>query len=353
MRIREITRLGMATCVAASIASIGIVGATTVSASTEPEPAAERQSVRFMQLGESLTWSPFLVARGTDCYGDNGLDVEWINGPANGQQAALAVDGGDADIVGVGTSGFLSSVAARRPLVAFAAGAKGDTSSIVLSNEVIDELAADGVTLDSPVADRMAALTGLTIGANTAGGPVYLSAVDALAEFGLSESEVHLQALDGPAAMVAAMKAGQLDGFVYSPPAVLQPVVEGEGQIWIDGPRGDVEIWKEGYFWLYVTRSDYAEEHPDVLQTVFDCVVESSQMIVDDPEGAAAAMREFFPSLDDESFERSFEALSPVFVDGPGATEEGYQQSVDRYNASADAAVDLPFSDAFLDLSGS
>lgn len=309
----------------------------------------EPMTVKFMQLGESLTWMPFLVARGQDCYADNNLEVEWVTGPTNAQQATQAMEQGEADVLAVGTTGFLSALAADRDIVAFGAGAKGDTSLLVLRNEVVDRLAEDGVTPDSPLEERMEALRGLTIGANTAGGPVFLATEDALREFGL-EGEVTLQALDGPPAMVGALQAGQIDGFVYSPPPVIQPVVTDVGQIWIDGPSGDVDVWQRGYYWVYVTKPSFAEEQPEVLQTIIDCVTEASDLLTSDPDAAAEAAREFFPSLEDDVYRESFDALIPVFTEGPDPSEEGYQESVDRFNASSDSEFDRPFADVFVDL---
>jgi NitT/TauT family transport system substrate-binding protein len=309
----------------------------------------ESMSVRFMQLGESLTWMPFLVARGQNCYAENDLDVEWVSGPPNAQQATQALEQGEADVLAVGTTGFLSALAANRDVVAFGAGAKGDTSLLVLRNDVVERLAEDGVTPDSPLEDRMEALRGLTIAANTAGGPVMLATEAALREFGL-EGEVELQALDGPAAMVGALQAGQIDGFVYSPPPSIQPVVSGVGQVWINGPAGDVDVWQTGYYWVYITKPSYAEENAEVLRTIIDCVAEASELLATDPDAAAAAAREFFPSLEDDIYTESFDALIPVFVDGPEPSEEGFQESVDRFTETSGTEIDRPFSEAFVDL---
>jgi NitT/TauT family transport system substrate-binding protein len=150
--------------------------------------------------------------------------------------------------------------------------------------------------------------------------------------------------------MVGALKAGQIDGFVYSPPPVIQPVIEETGQIWIDGPAGDIDIWKKGYYWLYVTKPDFAQENPKALTAILDCVTEASDLIKSDPDAAAAAAREFFPSLDDKTYRESFDALKPVFVNGPTPSEQGFQDSVDRFTTSSGTAVDVPYEDAFVDL---
>lgn len=354
MRLARSSRVGAAVCALVLLtAACGDDGtaaqADDTGSSTTSAAPEERMSVKFMQLGESLTWTPFLVARGLGCYEDNGLDVEWVPGPPNAQQATQALEQGEADVLGVGTSGFLSAVAADRQLVAFGAGAKGDTSLLVLSNDVVERLADEGVTPDSSIEDRMEALRGLTIAANTPGGPVFLATEDALREFDLL-GEVNLQALDGPLAMVGALKAGQIDGFVYSPPPVIQPVVEESGQIWIDGPAGDIDVWKKGYYWLYVTKPDYAEQNPKVLKTILDCVTEASQLLESDPDAAAAAAREFFPSLEDDVYRQSFDALIPVFVDGPAPSEKGFKESVDRFTTSSGTAFDVPYAEAFVDL---
>jgi len=355
--------IGLSVVAAFGLFVSAVAGAATLGAdsrlSSEPVLVAQntakaskvvRRSVRFMQLGESFAWLPFQVARGGNCYAKGGLDINWIPGPVNAAQAVLALMTNQADVSAIGTNAVLSAIDARRPVVVFGVGAKGETQVLVLRNEVIANIKAKlSVTPSSPIRERVQALKGLNVAANTAGGTVMLALQSALGEFGVDfkSGQLQLQAIDGPAAMYAAMRQRRIDGFIYSPPAPLQAIVDNEGAVWISGGDGDVKSWAGTYASVYATTSRYATDNPEVLKIFIDCAQQASTLIKTNPASAMAMARPFYPQTQDETYRLSFEATRGVFIDGPHSSEKGFQATLDKYNATLSAPIQVTYKRAF------
>ena len=93
-----------------------------------------------------------------------------------------------------------------------------------MNSEAVEALAEQGVTPDSPVEERVQALTGMSIGASPAGstGDSYVRAM--LTEYGVDpDTDVTLVPNNDGTAQVAAARAGRIDGYAFELPQLPDP----------------------------------------------------------------------------------------------------------------------------------
>lgn len=333
------------------IAAVVLLGGLLVGCGGEDEdPTAadgERPSVRVVLASSSLAQLPWFVAEGAGYFEELGVDVEFLPDlPETPQQLEMVLRN-DADISHGAPAGLFTGLSNGRPVAGFGVGATGSPLLLILRNEVIDKLAEEGVTPESPIADRMAALQGLKIGTTAAGGGLHALVLAALDEFALEDGkEVTLVPAD-TTVMFAALQQGRIDGLVFSPPTSLTPVREGTSQVWVNGTTGDVTAWTKGYQQFASTSLENLEKKREAYVAVLAALEKASRLIQDDPEAARDEARDRFADLDQELYDQAFDMIAASF---PTAFvgEAGFTEALEQFNATAESPVqDVTFADAF------
>ncbi len=136
--------------------------------------------------------------------------------------------------------------------------------------------------------------------------------------------------------MLASLREGKVDGFVYVPPFSQQPVVEGTGTVWLDYMAGEVPELSGVPSGLVVTTAAYARSHSRQLRGLLTAIGKGFDAINDDPATVAAALAASpsFAKTDPALFRASFEASRPIFARGPNPTRAGFDRMVRLYNAT-------------------
>lgn len=192
-------------------------------------------------------------------------------------------------------------------VVAVANTYAGLSGSLVLSKAVADRL---GVSPAAPVAERLKALEGLTIGVPSATGAYTVAFRSAARDVG---ANVRFAYMAQPA-MVAALESGAIQGYVGGAPFWALPVVKGSGVLWISGPKAELPAanMPVSSSNLQIMRG-YAEAHPDVardLAAVFD---DLGQALDTQPAAVKAIVARLYPDLDRPTLELLFAAESPAW----------------------------------------
>jgi len=113
----------------------------------------------------------------------------------------------------------------------------------------------------------------------------HYSVIKALQEAGLAETDVDLLDMQ-PAEIFAAWERGDIDAAYVWEPTLSQLL--GDGTILLTS--GDMA--KAGYMTadLEVVRTEFAEEHPDLVQIYLSCLDKAVQLYKDDPDAAQQAI---------------------------------------------------------------
>lgn len=301
-----------------------------------------RASIRAVVASASLAFMDTYVAKGAGVFEHAGLDVVWQPPAPSASIAIGAVVTGESDVANVATLYAIGAAPSTPSLKIFAAGPIGVTSFLFIRVSTAIKLGALGVTPDSPIADRLRALKGLTIGAGSKGGATELNLRLALQSAGLDpDSDVTL--FSGTSdAQLAAFNAGNIDASVQGVLYALQPVLAGTGVIWISGPNGDVPDWNRGYFLCWVTSEEFARSNSASLKRFIAGLRAASQIIKTDRSASLRALNVMFGGLDPVLLAGAFDAQRRAYVVEPDVKKSVLQDVIDAYNASSPMPTSIP-----------
>ena len=208
--------------------------------------------------------------------------------------------------------GELVVVQARgQQVVAVANTYAGLSGSLVLAKPVADRL---GVSATAPVADRLKALEGLTIGVPSATGAYTVAFRSASRDAG---ANVRFAYMAQPA-MVAALESGAIQGYVGGAPFWAMPVVKGTGVLWISGPKAELPAanMPVSSSNLQIMRG-YAEAHPDVARGLAAVFADLGRALDTQPASVKAIVAKLYPDLDAPTLDLLFAAESPAWKTRP------------------------------------
>lgn len=320
----------------------------TETESTESTEQAESLgTVRYTQAGTSLSFANVLYAQAAGFFEDEGLEMEYMPFPPSSGDVITILVAGDADVGFAAPSAMYSAVSQGRDLQNYATAQKGPALGITVSAELAEELEAEGITPDSPVLDRIAALEGKNIASVGAGSSTYAMAVMALDEAGLSaDSDVTFLPVPDHAEAANSTRQGQADAYVAALPALLTGPTEGWGVLWLEFPEvsaiGDMP-------WIEMTTStEYAEANPEIMEAMLRAVWRANDDFENNPEEVARVLKEeWYQDMDQELFDAAFEMARPTFTKGLIPTEEGLAASIAVTNAGAEVPVELTFDEVY------
>lgn len=252
--------------------------------------APERVVIGFQAIpngeivAKNLGWVEDLMA----------LPVRWIQFNS-GTELNAAVAAGSVDI---GLGGSSTTVAAV---------AQGVPAEIIWIQNIIGDNEALVVRRDSPIRE-VADLAGRRVAAPF-GATTHYHLMVALELAGVDPSELTIMDMT-PQDMRAAWQRGDIDaGFVWEP--TLAAMLEMDGRVLVTSG----EIAARGYLTgdITIARRGFAQQYPHLVERYLQAQIRAVDLILSDPETAAAAIaREF--SLDQAEARRQMDSL--VFVRG-------------------------------------
>jgi NitT/TauT family transport system substrate-binding protein len=279
---------------------------------------------------------------------ENGIELDEQPSIFNAAEVLQIVLSGDADMA------FTS------PVVAFAAVDQGQDAVIVanvtgspidiaLSTDTMAALSEDGVTAESSMEDKLAALEGLTLahpGVGSGTETIFLLTLD---KYGVDSGSMTLQPITDPAAMTAAAREGAVDGVIHTTAGVpTQLVGDGVAELFISIGSEDDEIGAIPSLGL-VTTQRFLDENPDAVERVIRTFQASRDAILSAGEDDLSTVKaEFYPDYNEELYYISLEQLKPVIAEGTMTmTEAMFDGLLAAYNATLNSPADLIIDDVY------
>jgi NitT/TauT family transport system substrate-binding protein len=299
----------------------------------------------------SWLWAPYLVADGLGFFEEEGLTQR---GQAlNIGEVAGVVLSGAADMIIGSPVGPFKTALAGRPLIPFASAVTTYASNIVITGEKFE---AAGLTDSSSNAERAAALRGLTIATTGVGaGPDLLVRYVASELGGLDPAtDLTLTPVQGGGgAMLAAVDAGQIDGFCLSSPTS-DSGVQQFGMRYLFNMSEDPIEELVGYLYIVMsTTPDYLEQKPEYAVAYARGLQRALNYIKEEPDGFKEFMRGLFGNVDPAVFELGFESNKAIYGDTIVITREQFEQNraflvreLELNNEDTSAALALTFEES-------
>lgn len=299
------------------------------SGSAAEEPSGPEQLpgalLTIRSTAVSWLWAPYLVADGLGFFTDEGL-TQRGQALRIGEVAGVVISG-NADMIIGSPVGPMKSTLAGAPLVPFAGCVTTYASNIVITGEKFE---AAGLTDASSNAERAAALRGLTIATTGVGaGPDLLVRYVASELGGLDPAaDVDLTPVQGGgAAMLAAVDAGQIDGFCLSSPTS-DTGVQQFGMKYLFNMSEDPIDELVGYLYIVMsTTPEFLETKPEYARAYARGLQRALNFIKEQPDEFKEFMRGLFGSVDPAVFEAGFETNKGIYGDTILISESQFEKN--------------------------
>lgn len=272
----------------------------------------------------SLIFTPAYVAEDQGFWRDQGLNVKTV--VVAGPGATNAVLAGSADFTMSGPGPMLRAVIGGQKLTAIGNTANQLLLEIVLRADVAEKL---GNKTKAPEAERANALKGLSLGVDSVNGFAHIYLRYIQGKYGMNtEKDVTISPLQPPA-MVPALKAKTVDGFIFSQPWTLMAAKETGAVTWFSSPAGDLPEMQPYAYNMLITRSDFCPSKPDVCRKLMLGVEAAMRFIQDRPEDTVAILQKRLPSMDPALLKEAFGIVRASMPRSAEVIEAGLKNAQD------------------------
>jgi NitT/TauT family transport system substrate-binding protein len=184
------------------------------------------------------------------------------------------------------------------------------TLDLAVSNRLVE---SSGVTPTSPLADRLAALKGRKFGISEPGSASDMFTRALLRSAGIGMDDVELVRTGTIPGLFAALKSGQIDGFMLSPPSPEQAEAAKTGKIWVRLTTNEVPALAHIPYMTFCAREDYAKAHAPLLEGFAAAIEEATRWMHANRTETLAIMGRMFPNVSPAVWGKAFDAFLPIF----------------------------------------
>jgi NitT/TauT family transport system substrate-binding protein len=271
--------------------------------------------------------SALYVAQENGYFAEEGVNVEVVEIQA-GTDSVAALVSGNAQVADVGFDDLLELASEGEEGLIMV---QNILNRVTLTMVMDPDIAAEkGVTRESPIEERYAALEGLRIGITSPGAPTDKYMRYYLRQAGLDpDQDAEIIPLGGGSDLLAALESGQIDVFHLSPPPPYVAEAEGFGVVLIDGPAGDVEEFSDFLYTAWAANKEWAESNPEAMSAFNAALDRAMEDISDDPESVVDIVSDGVGSEDPEITQRVLEALLPAMSTDGCFSDEAVASSLD------------------------
>ncbi|MPZ82388.1 MAG: hypothetical protein GEV28_19105 [Actinophytocola sp.] len=291
-------------------AILGVLAlALPVAACGEDAGGGELTQVTVTSLPSAFLASMY-VAEKQGIFEDEGLDVEIVE-LQSGVDGVSALVSGSAQFADMGFDDLATlAEEGEDSLVMTHNLVSRVTFTLVMNPDVARE---KGVTRESPIEERYAALEGLKLGVTSPGAASDKYMRYYLREAGLDpERDAEIIAIGDGASLLAAMETGQIDAYQLSPPTPYVAEAEGFGTVLIDGPAGDVPLFADYVYTGWATNRAWAEDNPEAAKAFSRALNTAMEQVAADPAAASEEIVDRMSDDDVEIIQQTLDAMMPA-----------------------------------------
>ena len=311
-------------------------GATNAPPAATPAPGAAatqppRASVRVaIGSAASLNYLSWDLAKALGYFDDENLDVT-LNYAASGNDAATALLSGSVEFTGNSMDQSIKAQIAGKPTKMVVAFSRTPGAAIVVRGDLKDTV--------KTIKD----LKGKTVGATSQGSGTHVVLTYALNQAGLIQDKDYTFKPCGSGTMAATLDSKAVDACINSDPFITQYVAANKGFILKDYRtiKDTTELIGGPYqFTGAVTRADFIQQNPDVVQRVVNALVRANRYTqATASKDIAAKLPKTVTGEDVELYVKTLDAakgyISPDGVIDPAGAQNVLKINVEDCKANA------------------
>jgi NitT/TauT family transport system substrate-binding protein len=305
--------------------------------------AADPTRITIVQSSYSFNFVPLYIARTEGYFTEEGLDVDVVLAGGGPKTMTALLGGGGQFSASVLLHGIMAHRKGLDDVRAIATLALA-YNSVILRADVAKQR---GISMDTPLHDRVVAMKGLRIAITTPGASSdmivrYLALTNGLSP----DRDIQIVPLGSLPAQTAGLRSGQIDGCACLPG--VDTVTKREG-LTVDLVRASeiTALDRITYGTLYGLAS-YDKAHPDIARAVARAVTRATLLLSNDPDRAKRATRPFFKQMDQATFDESWALYQPYLPKTPDIAEADYDKEMafEKVVLSANSYKPVPYDEA-------
>lgn len=303
--------------------------ATLAGTSVLARAGAANTTVKNSIAGEAIYYLTNYIAMDGGFFEKQGLDMNLVNVQSGPQQMA-AVMGGSAQVSTIGLEQNMHADARGGSFVAICANFNAFPMSLTITRKA---MAQNKIDLKNPLAENVQRLKGLRIGITGPGSSTdeFIRTLLVLQKLN-PDTEVHLLPVGPGANMLAAMEAGSVDGFVWSPPFSTEAVTKGLAEIVVDPMKGTLPEFNDyAYLAISTSRQTLASKRP-LLVSIVRGYAAAMKFTHAQPDKARELIRHRFPNMSDADYAAAFAEFVVGVPQTPLISEPQFKRTLDTLN---------------------
>jgi len=316
---------------------IAAAGAMTLAAGAAM--AADR--INFAMPSVGMLYLPVYVAEQMGYFTDENIDANLQVFKAGGGTSMAAVLGGDMDVYIGSTSAALRAASQDTNAVIAGALMTQYASNVVMRGAYAEE---KGLTEDSTIEERLAALEGARIGVTGAGSGTHQLALYMLTEAGLDpERDATVVFVGGSSEILAAFSRDRIDAFTLSNPTSDAAIADFNGFLLFNTAAGALP-GLDGHLYISVnTRREWLDENPELAKRMMSAI-QRAQQAMHDPaltnEARDKVHAAYFERFDKALFDRAWTAVVPAYPTSPEITRAQMERVVSFLDTFSERKLD-------------
>lgn len=266
------------------------------------------------------------------CFARHGLDARTVV-IDTGSTITSALVSGSAQMVLGGPGELVLAQAHGQPVVNLGNTYWGMSASLLLGRQVAERT---GVTAAATVGERLKATDGLLIAAPSASSS-YTASFKGAAEAAGAKWRMTYMAQP---AMVAALQAGAVQGYIAGAPLWGADVARGQAVLWVSGPKGELPTQNTpASVTGFNMMRPFAEQNPALVRQVLASYREFSTILETHPERVRASIGRLYPDADPATMDLLFAAEHGAWL-MRDLTVADMQREIDFMRASGIAGLE-------------
>jgi NitT/TauT family transport system substrate-binding protein len=290
-----------------------------------PGGAQSLKKIRVTIPVPALTFYPLYVGVDKGFFAKQGFDVEIIQ---------TSGDGPDVDALISGSVDFTVSTPNRlfmayeqgKPLLAVANLANRMAIECIMNKDVATKL---GISVNTPLEQRVKALKGLTVAGTRPGAFTYLLLVGYAKRYGLEpQKDLQIIGIGGPAAQIPAVENNQVAVACTGSPAPELAVSRGKAVMFTNNLRGGDPEYDNFLFELLYVRPEFAKSNPDIVRRMNRGFLDAIAFIHDGSDADhLVVLKKNFSGTPDDILLAAMKGMRPIFTRDARITEESVNKA--------------------------
>lgn len=311
-----------------------------------PALAQDSEEIVFAMPSVGMLYLPVYVADVMGYFEENGLDARLQVFKAGGGAAMASVISGDTHVYPGTPAAAMRAVAQGSDVKIFSALMTQYASNVVMQGDVAEER---GLTEDSTVAERMAALEGLRIGVTGAGSGTHQLALYMLKEAGYDpESDATVVFVGGSRELLAAFELGRIDAFILSNPTSDTAIAEHGAFLLFDMAGGQIPEL-DGYLYIALNASEsWLAEDPERSVALVDAIHRAQEVMHDADRTEAvrdAVYDAYFDQFDKSLFDAAWGRVVNAYPTSPELSRDQLVRVIEYLNEFSERSFDPALAD--------